>query len=76
MSLDARVAAILCKAFNVSELPADASPANLPGWDSLGHLALMNELELQFGVRFKVEEWSQMVSARAIAEILTERGVA
>ena len=75
-ALDGRLAGILCKAFNVESLPENPSPSNLTAWDSLGHLALMNELERVFGVRFTVEEWSQMVSARAIAEILAERGIA
>ncbi len=75
VTTDERLQAIFCKAFNVEQLPDEAAPGTVALWDSLGHLALITELELQFGVKFTVEEWSQMVSVRAIKEILADRGI-
>ena len=74
-SVDERLQGIFRKAFDVEQLPDEATPGSVERWDSLGHLAMITELELQFGVKFTVEEWSQMVSVRAIKEILAERGI-
>ena len=74
-TLDERLQVIFGKAFDVGALPDDASPATVEKWDSLGHLALITEVEVQFGVKLTVEQWSQMVSVRAIKEILQEQGV-
>jgi acyl carrier protein len=58
----------------VDEVPLDASPANVPGWDSLGHLELMLELENAFGVQVSTEEIPELASLEAIEEFLNDRG--
>lgn len=75
MTRDERLQTIFRKAFQVDQLAEDATPGSVANWDSLAHVALITELERQFGTAFTIEEWSQMVSVRAIKEILAEHGV-
>jgi acyl carrier protein len=52
--IEDRVRKTIIRTFNVA--PADQSRelrmGNLPGWDSLGHMRLVVELEDEFGVSF------------------------
>ena len=75
MTVDDRLNAIFRKAFNVERLSEEASPATVGGWDSMGHLSLITELEAQFSIQLTVQEWREMVSVRAIKEVLGERGI-
>lgn len=54
----------------------DLSPDGIPGWDSLGHLRLVNALQEQFGFEFEVEEIMAMENLAAIRSVLQARGVA
>ncbi len=47
-----------------------------PEWDSFAHFNLFLLLEETFGVRFSVEEMSELKSVRQIREALKEKGVA
>jgi acyl carrier protein len=58
----------------VDRVPRDASPDNLPDWDSLRHLELMLEVELAFGVRISAEDMADLASAEAIEDYLHEHG--
>ena len=57
-----------------SQIPEDASPETLEGWDSLRHLEIMLELEMQFGVRIPTEEVPELISVDAIEEALRAHG--
>jgi acyl carrier protein len=37
-----------------------------PGWDSLGHMTVVLELEREFGIRIPVTRISELVDAEAI----------
>jgi acyl carrier protein len=45
------------------------------GWDSLGHMALVAELEDRFGVMFDTDDIIDMSSFRRALEILGKYGV-
>ena len=55
-----------------AEIPEDASAENLEDWDSLHHLELVLELELEFGVRVPAETVPELLSLAAIEETLHE----
>ena len=58
----------------VSEIPEDATPETLAGWDSLRHLELMLELEMTFGVRIPTDLVPELVSIGDIEDALAELG--
>jgi len=49
-----RVRQTIVKTFGISDDgdPGDFRMGTLPGWDSLGHMRLITELEQEFGVTF------------------------
>jgi len=57
------------------EIPDDADPDTLPGWDSLRHLQLMLALEAEFGVRISTESMLELASLSGIEEYLREHSV-
>ena len=53
----------------VSDVPATASPAELPMWDSLYHFTLVAALEDHFGVAFTSDEIPTMRSIPSILNV-------
>lgn len=45
------------------------------GWDSVGHIALVTELELAFEVELSPENITELTSAQKAIEILGQHGV-
>jgi acyl carrier protein len=60
----------------LDDVSEDASPEDLPQWDSLHHIELMLSLELEFGVRISSEVLPELLSLGAIEDYLLEQGVA
>jgi acyl carrier protein len=73
--LNGEVQAIFQKVFRTPELRDDDSPESIDGWDSLGHLMLVIELEARFGISISTREVAEMVSVRNVKEILCDHGV-
>ena len=48
---------------------------SLPEWDSLGNYNLLLFIEESYGVRFTIEEMSEMKSLNEIAKVLALKGV-
>jgi acyl carrier protein len=46
------------------------TPADVPGWDSMGHLDLASRLERTFGVSFDVDDLMEMENVREIVRII------
>ncbi len=69
-----RIRAAMATVFDrpLAEIGEDASPESLEDWDSLHHLELVLELELEFGVRVPAETVPEMLSVDAIEETLRE----
>ncbi len=54
----------------VSELNDDTGPGDINGWDSLGHVALMAEIQTRFGTHVPVEDAIEVESITDIVAIL------
>lgn len=63
---------MICRMFGVApSYPVEkASAGNLDGWDSLGHMRLIMEIESLFGITFTSEEASILTSFQGIAEAI------
>ena len=48
----------------------DTTPAQVPAWDSMGHVVLVSSLEQAFGVSFDVDEVMGMENVREIVKIV------
>lgn len=57
---------------DASQVTPDLSQENTPQWDSLAHLRLILELELNLGVRFRSQDIPEMTSVAAIQRVLQE----
>jgi acyl carrier protein len=51
-----------------------SSPAEIEGWDSFGHLALIEALQSEFKVTFETGDIAQLDSVGQIQRILALRG--
>jgi acyl carrier protein len=73
--MDQRIAEIFNTVFQFPpEQFADSlTPQDVAGWDSLGHVRLVTQLQEQFGVEFEVDEIMRMETVGAIKEILATR---
>lgn len=54
----------------VEEVTESSSPETIEAWDSLQHLNLMVELQMQFGVNFTPKETATMTSIASVAAVL------
>lgn len=55
---------------DVAELDDSTGPGDIAGWDSLGHVALMAEIQSQFGTHIPVEDAIEVESIADIVAIL------
>jgi acyl carrier protein len=67
-----KVQAAFQAAFGVDpqSITVETTPAQVPQWDSMGHVALVSGLEQQFGVSFDVDEVMEMENVRQILKIV------
>jgi len=74
-----RVRAVMAAILRVpaTDIGEDASPATIPGWDSLQHMKLVLALEEEFDVAFSEDQIILMLGlpsiARITGELLTSR---
>jgi acyl carrier protein len=63
---------IIATLFNVDEesLSPESSPATVPGWDSMGQLMLVLELEQVFDIQIAPEQAERLGSIAAIVELV------
>ncbi len=63
------------QAFDVDPLlvSMDTVPDNIPGWDSVGHLALVSSLERIFGLSFNVDDLMEMENVREVVRVLRSK---
>lgn len=69
---------VLAKVFNLdpAEVTETSSQDTIPGWDSMGHLSLVNGLEEHFKVSIAISDAMQMTSVGKIKGVLKEYGIA
>lgn len=68
----AKLFALMANLFecSVDELSDDTGPGDIPGWDSLGHVSLMAEIQDTFGKHIPVEDAIEVESINDIIAIL------
>ena len=59
----------------ISNSSSDLGVGSFLQWDSLGHYNLLLLVEESYGIRFTIEEMSEMKSISDIAEVLALKGV-
>jgi acyl carrier protein len=70
---------LICIAFNLAfgtdreSVRPESTPEDIEGWDSLGHVRLVVELEKAFNTTFEVEEVMEMEDVAAILTIISQR---
>ena len=62
------------RVFENPSLDSGCSQTNCKKWDSMNHLNLIVELEMEFGASFEPEEIARMVDFAAVCEILKAKG--
>jgi len=55
---------------NESELSNETGPGDINGWDSLGHVSLMSEIQSRFGKHIPVEDAIEIESIADIVSLL------
>ena len=66
----AKLKAVMAEMFKCDEeqLADETGPGDIPGWDSLGHVALMAEVQKHFGTHVPVED---AIEVESIADLVT-----
>jgi acyl carrier protein len=72
-----RIEEIVGRVFNVDprELNELSSRDTVDGWDSMGHLSLILELERRLGVSLAIADAMEMVDVATIKAILRRYGI-
>ena len=70
--IELKVCDILSSTFGIERglISSTTDAGDIPGWDSLGHMSLVTNLETQFDVRFPVYALSRLTSVDAIVREL------
>jgi acyl carrier protein len=55
---------------DVNDVTDETGPGDIAGWDSLGHVALMVEIQTQFGRHVPVEDAIEVETVADLAAIL------
>ena len=67
-----RLGTVFERVFGVPEIADTTSINDIPQWDSLAHIGLLLAIETEFHVSIAPEHAIEMISVRAIREILNE----
>ena len=72
--LEQRVIRVVASAIQVdpSTLNSDSSLGTVPGWDSLGHLAVISSIESDFGIEMTVDDVVECESISDFVEAISE----
>ncbi|MBZ5608724.1 MAG: acyl carrier protein [Acidobacteriia bacterium] len=71
-SIEQRIAGAVMRALKIAD-PGSSTPLRMgstPGWDSMGHMMVVMELEKEFNTRFPPYLLPQLVDVEAIAKTL------
>lgn len=69
MDTNARLKTLIAGLFkcDVAQLTDSVGPGDVPGWDSLGHVMLMAEIQKQFGKHVPIED---AIDVESIADLV------
>ena len=73
--MEKRILSVMRTVFKDSTIDSGCSQKNCAAWDSMNHLNLVVELEMEFGVSLEPEEIARMVDYNAVYEILKAKGI-
>lgn len=75
--ISARLKKIMADLFRCdeAELTDDVGPGDINGWDSLGHVSLMSEIQNKFGTHIPVEDAIEIESIADIVTLLNSIGI-
>jgi acyl carrier protein len=51
----------------------DTKPADIPAWDSMGHVNLVSCLERTFGLTFDVDDFMEMENVKEICRVVQSK---
>jgi len=72
-ALEMRVRHVIENTFHLTPDPTiDYVMGAVPGWDSLGHMRLVLELEKSFGITLPTYSLAELISVPAIVRIINE----
>ena len=71
-SIEQRIQAAVCRALRISDPPAALRMGSTPGWDSMGHMTVVLELEREFNTRFPPYQLPHLVDVASIVNTLTK----
>ena len=75
MNMDDKLSTVFKKLFDIQLFTDDLSMDTVKRWDSLNQLALIIEIENEFGLKLSVVESIRMTCVREIKKILMEKGI-
>ncbi len=70
-----KVQAAFKSAFDIDPrtITVDTSPADVPAWDSMGHVTLASSLEQEFGLSLDVDDLMEMENVREICRVVQSK---
>ncbi len=71
--MEEQVLEVLRRVFKNASINETCSQKNCKEWDSMNHLNLIVELEMQFAVSFEPEEIARMVDYQAVCDIIKSK---
>ena len=57
-----------------SEIQESSSPREFAQWDSAAHIEIVLSVEAEYGVRFTPEEMIEVLSVKALEDVLRQKG--
>ena len=71
--MEQQVLDVLRRVFKDASIDETCSQKNCKKWDSMNHLNLIVELEMEFGISLEPEEIGQMVDYASVVEIVKQK---
>jgi acyl carrier protein len=73
--LEQRIRAAVIRALNLglTDPSLPLAMGSTPGWDSMGHMTVVMELEREFGTSFPVYRLPELVDVPSIAKVLSDQ---
>lgn len=71
--MENRILEIMRSVFQTDDIDVTCSQRNCEKWDSMNHLNLIVELEMEFGVSFEPEEIAQMRSYDEVVQFVKNK---
>ena len=71
--MEDKILKIMKSVFQTDDIDKTSSQQNSEKWDSMNHLNLVVELEMEFGVSFEPEEIAKMRSFEEVVQIVKSK---